>query len=656
MTDQKAVAARGRSLAAEEPDSLNRSGRDSALALALDEANLPTLLLALVQLTGEDRWLEPPYVPSQPKGPGDNDDGGFSKQLQSSIRREALDLISAWRAGRLEPAPAPAHEQLVAMLETSCGTSLPADCGPLLAEELGLTGREVEIERAPAAGELSVLVVGAGFSGLLAAIQLRRAGIPFTVIEKNERVGGTWFENSYPGCGVDTPTHLYSLSFAQRADWSRYFARRDELHDYLERLATDHQLERSIRFRLEVVGARWDAGSHVWCIEARDGDGEVHRLIANILITGVGFLNRPAYPRIAGLESFSGPRMHTARWRHDVELAGKRVAVIGTGASAMQLVPSIAPVAERVTVFQRSPQWGIPHPNHRRRVSAGTQLLMREVPFYLGWYRLRLVWTFGDRLHQHVQWDPDWPHAEHRSISEVNDRQRRFLTDYINTQIGDRPELLSKCVPDYPPYGKRPLLDNGWFETMTRDDVELVTEAVAEIRPHGVVTATGEEFPADVLVLATGFQALRVLAPMEIHGRSGRTLREVWGEDDARAYLGITVPDFPNMFCLLGPNTFAGHGGSGVLTIELGMRYVMEMLATMLEQRIASVECRQGVHDAYNAELDEALSQTIWAYPGMTTYYRNSRGRIVVPMPWTNIDYWHRTRGPALEDYILERR
>jgi 4-hydroxyacetophenone monooxygenase len=307
--------------------------------------------------------------------------------------------------------------------------------------------------------------------------------------------------------------------------------------------------------------------------------------------------------------------MHTARWRHDVELAGKRVAVIGTGASAMQLVPSIAPVAERVTVFQRSPQWGIPHPNHRRSVSAGTQLLMREVPFYLGWYRLRLVWTFGDR-----------------------------------------PELLSKCVPDYPPYGKRPLLDNGWFETMTRDDVELVTDSVAEIRPASVVTEAREEFPADVLVLATGFQALRVLAPMEIHGRSGRTLREVWGEDDARAYLGITVPDFPNMFCLLGPNTFAGHGGSGVLTIELGMRYVMEMLATMLEQRIASVECRQGVHDSYNAELDEALGQTIWAYPGMTTYYRNSRGRIVVPMPWTNIDYWHRTRRPQLEDYILVAR
>jgi 4-hydroxyacetophenone monooxygenase len=347
--------------------------------------------------------------------------------------------------------------------------------------------------------------------------------------------------------------------------------------------------------------------------------------------------------------------MHTARWRDDVEIRGKRVAVIGTGASAMQLVPNIAGVAERVIVFQRSPQWGIPHPNYMREVNPGTQLLMREVPYYQGWYRLRLVWGFGDRLHQHVQWDPDWPHTD-RSISELNDRQRQFLTDYIRAELGERTDLMDKCVPPYPPYGKRPLLDNGWFRTVARDDVDLVTDAIAEVREDRVVTDTGEELPADVIVLATGFQALRVLAPMEVVGRSGRMLRDTWGEDDARAYLGITVPDFPNFFCLLGPNTFAGHGGSGVLTIELEMRYVMEMLKLMVERGIASVECRQSVHDAYNEELDDALQGTIWAYPGMSTYYRNSRGRIVVPMPWSNVDYWHRTRRPRLEDYVVKWR
>jgi 4-hydroxyacetophenone monooxygenase len=235
---------------------------------------------------------------------------------------------------------------------------------------------------------------------------------------------------------------------------------------------------------------------------------------------------------------------------------------------------------------------------------------------------------------------------------------REFLTAYIADELGERAdELMPKCLPSYPPYGKRPLLDNGWFRTMARDDVDLITDAVAEVRPHSIVTEGGDEYPVDVLVLATGFQALRVLAPMEVRGRSGRTLRDVWGEDDARAYLGITIPDFPNLFCLTGPNTFAGHGGSAVLSAELELRYTMDMLKQIIDRGIASVDCKQSVHDAYNEKLDLALSQTIWAHPGMTTYYRNSAGRIVVPMPWTNRDYWQMTSNADLADYeVVDRQ
>jgi 4-hydroxyacetophenone monooxygenase len=308
-----------------------------------------------------------------------------------------------------------------------------------------------------------------------------------------------------------------------------------------------------------------------------------------------------------------------------------------------------------VLVFQRTPQWGIPHPNYLREVTPGTRLLMREVPYYQAWYRARLVWTFGDRLHKQVVWDPEWPNAD-RSISAANDSMRAFLTDYISAELGERTDLLEQCVPSYPPYGKRPLLDNGWFRTVARDDVELITADIAEVKPDRIVTADGAEHEVDVLAIATGFSPQRMLAPMEIRGRCGRTLREIWGEDDPRAYLGITMPEFPNLFCLLGPNTFAGHGGSGILTIELEMRYVMEMLALMTRERIASVEVRQDVHNEYNDELAEALAETIWAHPGMTTYYRNARGRIVVPMPWTNVDYWQRTRRPRLDDYIVEPR
>lgn len=633
------------------------SAAEEGLRAALERANLPTLLLSLAQLTGDDRWLQDPYRPSRPKGPGDNDSGGFSEEVQAEIREQAFELITAWRGGELQPADPPSPEKVAGMLSISLGdVNLPEGFGPLLAEELGLLERDVDFSGTPAPEGFEVLVIGSGFSGLLAAIKLKQAGIPYTLLERGEGVGGTWRENEYPGCGVDTPTHLYSLSFAQRPDWSRYFAKRDELNDYLQRLADEHDIRPSIRLGTEVTRAEWDDDEQRWKVEARGPGGEELEFSANAIISGVGFFNRPSFPDIKGIDSFEGPVMHTAEWRNDVKIEGRRVAVIGTGASSMQLVPAIAGVAEQVLVFQRTPQWGIPHPNYMRDVLPEEQQLMEEVPNYLGWYRLRQLWNFGDRLHKNVLWDPDWPESE-RSISAINESQRAYLIEYIREQLGDRAEeMMPKCVPDYPPYGKRPLLDNGWFRTVARDDVELITDDIVEVRPEGVLTADGVTHEADVLVLASGFKALQVLYPIEIRGRSGRTLREVWGEDDARAYLGVTMPDFPNFFCLFGPNTFAGHGGSGVLSIELELRYTLELLAKMFERGLGSAEVRQEVHDAYNEELDEALSSTIWAHPRITTYYRNSKGRIVVPMPWTNVDYWHRAREPKLEEYELEPR
>lgn len=649
MADQK-------TLAIEEPTAqAPAQASDAALAAALEEANLPTLLLALCHLTGDARWLQDQYVPTPARGPGDHDSGGFPAEVQASIRTEALRVVADWRAGRLPEASPPSPERVAEMLEISLGERLPEDSGPMLAEELGILRRDVTLPAGARTDDLHVIVIGAGFSGILAAIQLARAGIAHTVLEKNDTAGGTWWENTYPGCGVDTPTHLYSLSFAQRAGWSRYFAKRPQLFSYLQSVAGEHGAFENIRFGLEVTAASWDDGEQRWRMRARDRAGATHELSANVVITGTGFFNRPAMPRIAGIDRFAGPSMHTACWDPTVAIEGQRVGVIGTGASAMQLVPSIAGVAKQVVVFQRSAQWGIPHPNYMRDVSPATQLLMQEIPHYLGWYRARLVWTFGDRLHAQVQWDPGWPHPE-RAISRTNDRQREFLTEYIKAELGERQDLLEQCVPTFPPYGKRPLLDNGWFRTMARDDVALITADVEEVTEDAVRTIDGETHELDVLVFATGFKPQQLLSPMEIRGRSGRTLRDVWGEDDATAYLGITVPDFPNLFCLLGPNTFAGHGGSGILTIELEMRYVMELLALMSTEGIASVDVRQEVHDAYNEELDAALAKTIWAHPGMTTYYRNSRGRIVVPMPWTNVDYWHRTRHPKLDEYRVERR
>ena len=334
-----------------------------------------------------------------------------------------------------------------------------------------------------------------------------------------------------------------------------------------------------------------------------------------------------------------------------MDVSGKSVAVIGTGASAMQLVPAIVADAGRITIFQRSKQWALPYPNYMRQIADGVKVANKAVPFYAGWYRLRWFWNFGDRLHQALHIDPQWPHPD-RSINEANERHRIFLTNYITQELGDRTDLLEATVPTYPPYLKRPLIDNGWYRAITRSNVELVDTGVARITPHGVVDARGVEHQADILVYATGFNILQFLAPMQVRGRSGVSISDAWGRDDARAYLGITVPDFPNLFILNGPNTFPGHGGSAILCAEFQVRYALQAIERLASGAATSVEVRKEVFDAYNEEVDEALSKMIWSHRGATTYFRNDAGRIVVNLPWNYVDYWRRTLVYDPAEYI----
>ncbi|WP_026198015.1 flavin-containing monooxygenase [Sciscionella marina] len=627
-------------------------GSEDRLRAALDEANIPTLVMVLAHLTGEDKWLSEPYCPKRGKPLDDNDSGELPENIQQEIRDAVLKAVTAYRQGAVSPAQL-APERVAEMLETAIVEEVPSEYGPLLSEELGLVGRDVDMPKTTPGTGFRVLVIGAGISGLCTAIKLQQAGIDYLVVEKNASVGGTWLENTYPGCGVDTPSHLYCFSFAQNPRWPRYFAKRDHVYEYLERLADEYTVRDNIRFNTEVVSAEYDEGNQSWRILTRDTDGTEELIEPSALVTAVGMVNRPFIPDLPGLSDFSGPAMHTAQWRDDVDVTGKRVAVIGNGASAMQLVPSIAEAAESVTVFQRSNHWAIPHPNYHREVPENVRLVMEEVPFYAAWYRLRLLWNFSDRLHPQLQIDPEWPHPE-RSINAANESHRRFLTGYIESELAGRTDLIEACTPNYPPYGKRPLIDNGWYRTLRREDVRLVTEAVSEVRAGSVIAESGEEFDADVVVFATGFKTLQFLWPMQIRGRSGRALREMWGEDDARAYLGITVPDFPNLFIINGPNTNAGHGGSAVISTEFQVRYVMDLLSRMFEHGVSSAEVRSDVFWDYNKELDDALSRSIWVHPGMRTYYRNDAGRVVVSSPWKYIDYWERTRHADLGDYILE--
>jgi 4-hydroxyacetophenone monooxygenase len=373
------------------------------------------------------------------------------------------------------------------------------------------------------------------------------------------------------------------------------------------------------------------------------------------VISATGIFNPPVIPDIEGLETFAGPSFHTARWPDDVDLTGKRVAIIGNGASCMQVGPEIQHTVESLTIFQRSPHWAAPFEHFRKAVPEPVRYLFREVPLYRAWYRVRLGWTFNDRIHAALQKDPDWEHPD-RSLNAMNDAHRAYFTNYVVEELGERTDLLPTVLPTYPPFGKRMLMDNGWYRMLRNDRVTLVDDPIVRVGPSGITTADGSEYPADVLVIATGFDVLRFLTAFDVTGRDGRRLRDVWQDDDARAYLGTAVPGFPNFFILYGPNTQPGHGGSLIFVVEMQMRYVMDVLRQMADRGIVTVECRQDVHDRYNEGVDAAHEQMVWTHPGMSTYYRNRRGRVVVNFPYRNVDLFEMTRRADLADYRCELR
>ncbi|MBS1861624.1 MAG: NAD(P)/FAD-dependent oxidoreductase [Actinobacteria bacterium] len=630
---------------------------DAELRAAIAEGNLPLLLLVLKMLTGEERWLEEPYRPSRARALEDNDHGGFPEEVQEEIREAAFGVLKELREGRVEVPRPPDEDELIHMVSVSLGEEVPAEYGRSMAEEAGFVPRE-DIDwhdgRPPAAEQMSVLVIGAGPSGIAVGTMLAALGIEHAIVEKSPAVGGVWWENDYPGAGVDTPTHMYSLSFSPSRSWRRYYAKQPEILGYLQRVAEECGVSDRVDFETEVERLDWDEERQIWTARARAAGGERRTYEARVVISCAGIIGRPKTPKIEGMEKFRGPMFHPAHWDHSVELAGKRVAVIGTGATAMQVVPAIAEEAGRVLVFQRSAQWVAPNPNYLREVTDGARLLMEHVPFYASFYRMRLIWQFQDKLLATLRRDPEWPHPE-RSVNATNDRHREYFLSHLEAELEGRPDLLEKVVPTYPPYGKRILMDNGWYRTLRRPDVELIAEDVTAFDEEGVISADGEHHPVDVVVLATGFHSTRILWPMEVYGRGGVSLHEQWGDEDASAYLGVAVPNFPNLFLIGGPHTFTGHGGSAIYMAESAIAYTARLLIAMVEGGIETLEVRPEVTEDYNRRIDAEHEQLIWTHPGMTTWYRNRHGRIVAMTPWRGVDYWEMTRTPNLAEFVATR-
>ncbi|XIA64442.1 flavin-containing monooxygenase [Bradyrhizobium sp. TZ2] len=474
-------------------------------------------------------------------------------EIQAEIRAAVLKLFENG-----EPKPVitdPGDELMVKMMRATLGESVAPEYAPLMREEMGFVPREARWTKPPSDEKLAqqhVLIVGAGVCAIALGVALGRLGIPYTIVEKNAELGGTWYVNRYPGCGVDTPNHSYSFSFGARNAWTRYFAQRQELLDYLKKVALEYDIRKHLRLNTELTSSRWDESKRRWISTLKTANGE-EIFESTTLVSAIGQLNDPSPAHFKGEEDFKGLTLHSALWSDDIKLDGKHVAVIGTGATAMQLVPSIADRVASVTVYQRTAQWARPVAGYSDPITEGARWLLAHLPFYVQWYRFNMFWRYGDGLLPFLRKDPEWPHPE-RAVNKGNDRHREELTEFILSELKDRPDLVEKCVPTYPPYGKRILLDNNWFKTLTKPNVELVTDNIDHFAPDGIVASNGKLRPADVIVISTGFKVTEMAARLNISGRDGRDLRAAWANDNPTAYLGLTVPDFPNFFVMLGPN------------------------------------------------------------------------------------------------------
>ena len=615
-------------------------------------ANIPALLMVLYQMTGEATWLQEPFAPGRSPGLDDNDSGQLPDEVQTQIRTAAEEAIEAWLAGKPLAIERPTNLRLAEMLSVAMTEHVPEEYGDIVAAGMGYD-LEPTADAAITADKTAI-VIGGGVSGICAGIELGKLGIDYTLFEKNEDFGGTWFENRYPGCGVDTPSLTYTFS-CRPNDWSMYFPLRDEIEGYLLDTAREFGLYDKARFRTHVEEARWNTATDQWDVTITTPDGKRETHSADYLFSAVGILNIPKYPQIDGLDEFAGEVYHTSRWPAEADLSGKRVAVIGNGASGMQVAPAIADEVSRMTIFARSKQWAAPFPQFRKKVPEGVRYLMQVVPLYRAWLEQRLSWTFNDRVHGTLFRDPEWEHPE-RAVNEINDAHRRVFTRYVEEQLQDRPELIERVLPEYPPFAKRMLLDNGWFRTIKKPHVDLIPEHLAKVQGNTLFTSSGETVEADVIILATGFQTTNVLGSYDIVGREGQLLRDHWGEDNASAYLGTLVPGFPNFFILLGPNVGSGHGGSMIRNIENQMHFAGQVVQCAEAQEASTVEIKETAYSDYSRRIDDAHDRLVWTHPGTENWYRNSQGRVVAITPWRNDAFWRMTRSPDEADLQFDHR
>lgn len=613
----------------------------------LQQADPGVLVAVLAQLTGDTSVVDTfgpkiSHVPDPPERAGVTDPATTAA------------LVDAVMAALDRPAGACADPELFKrLLPLALGGEVDDEFVPLLLEQGGFQRSQPTLPRTtPIPATTTVAIVGAGLAGMITALAAADAGVAFQIYDRNDEVGGTWLTTTYPGIGVDTPSSYYSLSRDVNPEWTSYYPQGGEYQAYLVSLADKYGLRAHTRFGTEVEALWWDEGNSSWQIHAVDRDGNRSVSHARVVVTAAGYLNRPRWPDLPGRETFAGSSIHSAQWDAKLDLTGQRIAVVGAGCTAVQIVDACVDQVAHLTVFQRQPHWVAPRKRPTDDVPAYRRYLGRHLPFYANWNRLKSYWGTADNNYPVILRDPDWAQS-HLSISPANDVLLQMCLDYIDRTFGAGTELAKKVTPDFAPYGKRIIRDpGGYYAALTRDHVDVEAAEPAAVNAHGIVTRDGRQIDVDVIVYATGYH-LDFLSAIDIRGRDGRTLVDEWGDSPA-AYRGGTVPGFPNLFINSAPNYSPGHGAGANFSMEVMAHYIIECLQLMALRDVTTMEVTRRAYDDYVAGIDDTMAGTVWCHtPNAHTYYRSGSGRVVVASPYRLVDLWHQHRAPVAEHFEL---
>lgn len=633
-------------------DSVIEAHDEAFVRRALDQAAMNVLRMSIYQLTGDPELAAIPTMESPIRG-GALTAYTIPQNYHQLVRDKAIEWLRRQDADAPAPTP-PSRQETERLMALFAGQELSPNEARFGYEELAFEDYPRDVQWA--AGKLpenvqdfDAMVVGAGISGVAAAVQLKRLGIPFQIYERNADLGGTWWTNNYPDARVDTSSYLYQFKFEKNYPWSEFFAARDESLKYLNHVVDKYGIRDTMTFEMEIVSADWIEDQSRWRVTMRDRIGDTSVRTPRILIAACGLFNKAKRPVIEGMEDFEGPIFHTTEWDRSIDIADKKIALIGTGSTGSQLAPIVAEDAGFLGIYQRTPEWVMAFENYKVDIGAELRWLFDNIPFYWNWYCFSSHMT-GQTMQGLQYHDRDWQ-AQGGVVSPRNDKVRGVLESYIREKVGTVPGLAERLTPKHAPLVRRLVVDNGFYDALLRDNVALYSGGVNCITPTGICGDDGVERKYDIIVLGTGFETAEYLWPVRYTGRKGASLESLWEKDGARSYLGITMPGFPNLFIFYGPNGSPRSGGF-YSWAEIWARYIAGAVVGMIERDCDSIEVRPDVFEDYNARMDEAMKDLIWEMGG-ASYYVNQHGRSGIFMPWETQDYHAMIESVDLDDFIL---